>query len=103
MSLCMCKLCLNAHLVFDVVKQKAKQDGDEISESLAEFYMDACKCNKDMNGFYKWKCVQGKCNDCKKAELPKLILQSSNEVASVDQFEKVEVEYKNSFPKLDRL
>ena len=57
MSLCMCKLCLNAHLIFDLLMERAKKDGDETFDSLTEFFMAGCQCGKSVNGFYKWSCV----------------------------------------------
>ena len=27
--------------------------------------MHSCKCPKSENGYYQWKCVAGKCSECK--------------------------------------
>ena len=60
-SLCLCKLCLNVKLLFESLKGQTKKDNEELGNSISEFLMDSCSCNKPINGFYQWECVNGKC------------------------------------------
>ena len=92
-SLCLCKLCLNAKMMYVLVKQ-AKEDGDEINpNSLTNFYMSSCPFSKSPNGYYKWKCVNGKCSQCKKISPLPLKSSNSSEVIKISQFELTKTPY----------
>ena len=59
--LCLCKLCLNKRLLFQVLHKKYSEMGD----SLSAYLMGGCDCTKDENGFWRIKCCIGKCTSCK--------------------------------------
>ena len=93
MSLCLCKICLNTKMMFDILMTRAKKDGDETFESVSSFFMAGCSCPKVQNGYYAWSCTIRLCRNCKPLMPPFLMCQDSNDIVSVDQFEKVEREY----------
>ena len=37
-ALCLCKLCLNAKMMYDALISKAKKEGDTMPASISEFY-----------------------------------------------------------------
>ena len=94
MSLCLCKICLNAKFLFDVLMRRARKDGDDCFESLTTFLMGSCSCPKGENGYHKFSCCTGKCHDCKSAKSAPLKSSTSDELVNVDQFEPVVREYK---------
>ena len=63
-------------------------------ESATKFFMSSCDCDKGANGYYKWKCVNLKCNDCKDSSSPDLKCKTSKEQAKVSQFQQTETPYK---------
>ena len=93
LSLCMCKICLNAKILFEPLMARAKKDGDEVFDGFSSFLMANCDCDKSENGYYKWSCSTQLCRICKSAEPPSLKCETSDEVVTVDQFEQVEREY----------
>ena len=93
MSLCLCKICLNTKMMFDILMTRAKKDGDETFQSVSSFFMAGCSCPKVQNGYYAWSCTIRLCRNCKPLMPPFLMCQDSNDIVSVDQFEKVEQEY----------
>ena len=93
LALCLCKLCLNARLLLDPLRTQAKKDGDEISDSVTEFFMDTCSCDKGENGYYQWTCVQGKCKNCKHNKPTYLKCSTSEEQVQVSQFETTKTPY----------
>ena len=70
--------------------KKAQEDGDKVFESATKFFMSSCECD----GYYKWKCVNLKCNDCKDSSSPDLKCKTSKEQAKVSQFQQTETPYK---------
>ena len=93
-ALCLCKLCLNVRLITEPLMKKTKEDGDKVFESANKFFMSSCDCDKGANGYYKWKCVNLKCNDCKDSSSPDLKCKTSKEQAKVSQFQQTETPYK---------
>ena len=59
-QLCLCKLCLNERLLFQVLHKYS-----EMGDSLSAYLMGRCDCTKDENGFWRIKCCIGKCTSCK--------------------------------------
>ena len=55
--------------------------------------MSKCKCKKERNGYYRWKCVNLKCKDCKDIAPVNLICQTSQETVKVSQFDLTKVPY----------
>ena len=55
---CLCKMCLNARLLFDPIKVQAKNDGDACPDSITEYLMSSCECPKLENGYYQSKLLQ---------------------------------------------
>ena len=41
-----------------------KQDGDELTDSVTQFFTHNVTCDKSMNGYFHWKCVTGQCTNC---------------------------------------
>ena len=64
MALYLRKICLNTRLLFDPLVAQAKKD-QNVTDSITKFFMHNCKCPKLENGYYQWKCVAGKCSECK--------------------------------------
>jgi len=94
MALCLCKLCLNARMLFEPLMKQAKKDGNECFTSLTEFFMSSLQCPKGTNGYYGWRCVSNKCKECKNVQLPSMICQNSGQFGTVDQFEIITSFYK---------
>ena len=46
LALCLCKLCLNCRLLLDVLNTQGKKDGERVTDSVTEFFMDSSKCEK---------------------------------------------------------
>ena len=63
-SLCLCKLCLNARMLFEPLQTQAKKDGDDIGESISQFFFGYCVCPKLSNDYFQLKCLKGKCKEC---------------------------------------
>ena len=49
MALCLCRLCLNARMLFEPLMKQAKKDGDDCYTSLTQF-MSSSQCDKEV----KW-------------------------------------------------
>ena len=87
-ALCLCKMCLNARMMYEVLVKQAEEDGDEVDPtSLTNFFISSCTCPKSPNGYYRWKCVDGTCSSCKKSSPQPLKCSDSTEVVKVSQFE----------------
>ena len=93
LSLCLCKICLNAKFMFDILMARSKKDGEQSFTSISEFFMYNCDCPKSTNGFYQWSCSVRRCKKCKDSKPPNLSSQISNDLVTVDQFEQVVREY----------
>ena len=52
MALCSSKICLNAKFLFGPFMSRAKKDGDEAFDSISDFFMVDCKCQRSFNGYY---------------------------------------------------
>ena len=50
MALCLCKICLNARLLFDPLVAQAKKDQNDVTDSITKIFMHNCKCPKSENG-----------------------------------------------------
>ena len=89
MSLCLCKLCLNARMLFEPLQAKAKKDGESIENSISSFFFSSCPCPKSPNGFYQLKCLKGKCNNCKESQetLPLKCQNDEQTSVKVSQFD----------------
>ena len=100
-SLCLCKLCLNIKLLFECLKAQAKKDGEKLGYSISEFFMVSCPCNKSPNGYYQWKCVNEKCENCPDHQTKVLKCKNDHEKqVKIGQFETVTTRYtKNKEPK----
>ena len=51
MALCLCKICLNARLLFDPLVAQAKKDQNDVTDSITKFFMHNCKCPILENGY----------------------------------------------------
>ena len=51
------------------------------------------KCKKEPNGYYRQKCVNLKCKDCKNITQANLISQTLQETVKVSQLELIKVPY----------
>ena len=49
LALCLCKLCLICRLLLDVLQVQGKKDGDQVTSSVTEFFMDSANCEKTEN------------------------------------------------------
>ena len=87
MVLCLYKICLNARLLFEPLMCQAKKDKNITTESITEFFMFNCQCLKSESGYFQWKCVTGKCHECKSLKPMSLDLSSSNHLVKFYQFE----------------
>ena len=95
LALCLCKLCLNMRLLHRALMEKGKKDGDNISDSITEFFMGSSTCEKSHeNGYFRWSCVSGKCKSCKNHKPIPLQCQNSSTTISVTQFETTAKLYK---------
>ena len=92
-SLCLCKMCLKARLLFEPIKAQAKKDGDVCPDSITEYFMSLCGCPKSENGYYQWKCITGKCKECKSYQPMSLKCQNNSSLTKVIQFQLVTREY----------
>ena len=93
LALCLCKLCLNCPLLLDVLNTQGKKDGERVTDSVTEFFMDSSKCEKTENGNYSWKCASGKCKECKLLKPLHLKCSKSAETVKVPQFEETKTPY----------
>ena len=64
------------------------------TDSITKFFIYSCKCPKWENGYYQWKCVAGKCSECKLIELVPFECASSEQKIKISQFEVAETPYK---------
>ena len=85
--LCLCKLCLNTRLLFELLMVQAKKDNDKTTDSITEFFMDSCDCPKTSSGYYHWNCVSMKCKNCKKIKPMPLKCKTLQTKIKVSQFE----------------
>ena len=92
-SLCLCKMCLNAKLLFEQIKAQAKKNGDACPDSITEYFMSSCGCPKSQNGYYQWKRVTAKYKECKGHQPVSLKCQYNSSLTKVSQFELVTREY----------
>ena len=93
MALCLCKICLNARLLFEPLMCQAKKDKNMTTESITEFFAFNCQCLKSETGYFHWKCVTGKCHECKSLKPMSLDVSSSNHLVKFYQFEITETPY----------
>ena len=69
MALCMCKICLNARLLDNVLMVQAKTDGDDSNNLIAHFLCTVVTAQSPLmsNDYYRWKdCKQFSKNEKKK-------------------------------------
>ena len=85
-ALSLCKMCLNAKLLFDPIMSKAKKDGDVNYNPITEYLRSCCDSPKAVNRYCHWKCVSGKCKSCKDLGLLPLKCQISTDTVKVSQF-----------------
>ena len=57
--------------------------------------MSSCGCPKSENGYYQYKCVTGKCTECKGHKPMSLKCQNNSSPTKFSQFELVTREYIN--------
>ena len=58
--------------------------------------MYSCKCPKSENGYYQWKCVAGKCLECKLIKQMPFGCASSQQKIKISQFEVTETPHKKT-------
>ena len=60
MALCMCKICLNARLLDNVLMVQAKTDGDDSNNLIAHFLCAVVTAQSPLmsNDYYRWKCAK---------------------------------------------
>ena len=93
MVLCLCKICLNAWLLFKPLMCQAKKDKNMTTDSITKFFIFNCQCLKSESGYFQWKCVTGKCHECKWLKPMSLDLSSSNHLVKFYQFEITKTPY----------
>ena len=93
MVLCLCKICFNAWFVFEPLMCQAKKDKNMTTESITEFLMFNCQCLKPERECFQWKCVTGKCQECKSLRPMSLDLSSPNHLVKFYQFEITKTPY----------
>ena len=81
-------------MVFDALFKKAKSDGEDIENSITNFFMPNVNCPRSANSYFMWKCVSGNYNNCKNAPVKTLLCENSDEDVQVSQFETTETPYK---------
>ena len=91
--LCMCKLCLNARLLFNPLMENGKSSGGTTFSSITEFFMDSCQCPRSINGYYQYACCQGKCRACKNIDLPQINALTTDVLRTFYQFEITKTKY----------
>ena len=94
--MCLCKICLNFRLLFDPLVAQVKKDQNDVTDSITKFFMYSCKCPKSENGYYQWKCVAGKCSECKLIKPMPFGCASSEQKIKISQFEVTETPYKKT-------
>ena len=87
MALCLCKLCLNARLLFDSIMSEERKLSGEIFKSLTQ-----CDCTLSSNGFNNWACVTGKCKQWSKVK-QKFSGVALDPVITYSQFQQKETPY----------
>ena len=50
LSLCLCKLCLNSRMLYNVLQIRAKKDVENAPESMTDFLKSLSNCFKSVNG-----------------------------------------------------
>ena len=93
-ALSLCKMCLNAKLLFDPIMSKAKKDGNVNYNPITEYLRSCCDSPKTVNRYCHWKCVSGKCKSCKDLGLLPLKYQISTDTVKVSQFKVTKICYK---------
>ena len=64
--LCLCKICLNNCLIFDLLMTSVDTDSKrDFDNSVSKFQMKECGCEKEKNGFCSLKCCINNCENCK--------------------------------------
>ena len=96
MPFCLCKICLNARLLFDSLVAQAKKDQNDVTNSTTKFFMHNCKCPKSENGYCQRKCVAGKCSECKLIKPVGFECASSQQKNKIRQVEVTETPYKKT-------
>ena len=80
-------------MLFDILMIKARKDGDTTFESISDFFMHKVLCAKSPNGYHFWNCVRNKCKIRIIKELPILKFSTSDQTATVCQFELTKTPY----------
>ena len=75
---------------------KLKKIKKDVTDSITKFFMHNCKCLKSENGYYQWKCVAGKCSECKLIQPRPFECASSEQKIKISQFEVTETPYKKT-------
>ena len=91
--LCMCKLCLNARLLFNPLMDHSKSCKGEEFNSISDYFMNSCTCPRSENGYYQYICCQGRCSNCKNIELPLIPQLTSENTKTFYQFELTKTPY----------
>lgn len=72
-------------MLLEPLMAQAKRDNDNVTESVAEFFMYSWDCLKSSIGYYKWNYVSLECKDCKNSKPLPLECQNSENETKLDQ------------------
>lgn len=53
LTLCLCKVCLNACLILEPLVAQEGKESNNIANSMNAIFMEICTCDKSVNGYYK--------------------------------------------------
>ena len=53
LTLCLCKVCLNACLILEPLVAQEGKESNNIADSMNAIFMEICTCDKSVNGYYK--------------------------------------------------
>ena len=69
-QMCLCKKCFNLRMKFKTLMQHSRDNNGCYFDSMSEFYMCLCDCQKGEHGYWKYKCCIGECTECKTKTCP---------------------------------
>ena len=91
--LCLREHCSNVKMLLEPLMSRAKRNNDERKDYATSFFMSKSKCKKESNKYYRRKCVNFKCKDCKDITPANLICQTAQETVKASQFELTKVPF----------
>ena len=88
---CLCKICLNARLLFNSVMRVAKEHDDTTFTSISTYFVNGSHCKYGKSGYFDFSCITADCSTCNGVIHPPMLEKTcaSEKVITYYQYQSV--------------